>query len=231
MRNKAPSIIVGLTAIGIGVAYILAAFYGIENFTIFVPGWWTIFIILPGLIMLFSRGTNKFFSLCLIILGVLLFLRRNNLLGDIRKYIIPGLIIVFGLSIIFGSLFNGERKKNAAFIATTFPEDGSIPAFEASFSEIHPDYSDKEFEGCSMDITFGSGELDLRHAVISHDVSISVNAAFSGVTIKLPPGCRVDLQTSTSFGGVTNKYISSETADAVVVHILAAVSFGGVDIK
>ena len=129
MRNKAPSIIVGLTAIGIGVAYILAAFYGIENFTIFVPGWWTIFIILPGLIMLFSRGTNKFFSLCLIILGVLLFLRRNNLLGDIRKYIIPGLIIVFGLSIIFGSLFNGERKKKRCIYSHHIPRGRFDPRF------------------------------------------------------------------------------------------------------
>ena len=57
------------------------------------------------------------------------------------------------------------------------------------------------------------------------------NTAFSGIDIKLPQGCRVDLQTSTSFGGVENKYLSSDAPDAPLVHITVAVSFGGVEIK
>ena len=110
-------------------------------------------------------------------------------------------------------------------------QDGSIPLFEASFGEVKPDYSGKNFKGCSMDITFGSGNLDLRNAIIDNDVTISVNTAFAGVDILLPTGCRVDLQTSASFGGVENKYISTDAPDAPVVHIFVAVSFGGVTVK
>ncbi len=229
MSKKALSLIVGLLAVAIGVGYTFAACDIIEPFTIFVPGWWTVFLIVPGLGMLFTRGSNKFVSLFLITLGVVLFLQRNDYLGDIKKFIVPVLIILFGMSLIINAFF-GDRKKNFT-ILPAIPGDGSIPAYEASFGELNPDYSGKLFEGCGMDITFGSGNLDLRNAVINKDVTISINIAFSGVKIKLPPGCKVDLQTSTSFGGVTNKYVSSSMPDAHIVHIFAAVSFGGVDIK
>ena len=82
-----------------------------------------------------------------------------------------------------------------------------------------------------MDVTFGSGKLDLRNAGILKDVTIYINTAFSGINIKLPQGCKVELQTSTSFGGVSNKYISSTNMNAPTVHIFAAVSFAGVEIK
>ena len=134
------------------------------------------------------------------------------------------------MSLIINAIFGGTRKKNHTFIPE-IPEDGSIPVFESSFSEVQPDYDGKVFEGCSMDITFGSGTLDLRNAIIDKEVTISVNTAFSGIKIKLPQGCRVDLQTSTSFGGVENKYTSSDAPDAPLVHIFVAVSFGGVEIK
>jgi len=229
MNKRILSIVVGLMAIAIGVGYTLAACDLIEPFTVFVPGWWTVFLIVPGVVMLFTKGSNKMVSVFLITLGVILFLKQNDFLGEVKKFILPALVIIFGLSMIINALYGG-RKKNVTFLPVT-PGDGTIPAFETSFGEINPDYTDKEFEGCSMDITFGSGKLDLRKAILKDDVTISVNIAFSGVEIKLPPGCNVDLQTSTSFGGVTNKYDSSKAPDSPLIHIYAAVSFGGVEIK
>ena len=230
MKNKACSLVIGLLIVAVGIGYGLQALGVIEHFSVFIKGWWTIFIIVPGLVMLFTRGANKFFSLFLIALGVALFLHQQDILGSFKNLIWPAIIIIFGLSIIINAFFGGRGKKNSTFIPE-IPEDGSIPVFESSFGEVKPDYSGRVFEGCSMDITFGSGTLDLRNAIIDKEVTISVNTAFSGITITLPQGCRVDLQTSTSFGGVENKYISSDAPDAPLVHIYAAVSFGGVDIK
>lgn len=230
MNKKAFSVIAGLIVICIGIGYGLAAFGIIDHFTIFFKGWWTIFIILPGVAMLFTRGSNKFVSLCVITIGVVVLLHQNDVLGNVKNYIIPALIILFGISIILNA-FTSKKKLNTTFVVPEIPDDGSIPVFEASFGEVKPDYSGREFDGCSMDITFGGGTLDLRRATISKDVNITVNTAFSGVEILLPAGCRVDLQTSASFGGVDNKYISSDMTDVPVVHIYVTVSFGGVNIK
>ncbi len=229
MNKKALTVIIGFIAIALGIGYTLAACGLIEPFSIFVPGWWTVFLIVPGLVMLFSRDSNKFVSLCLITIGVVLFLQKNDLLGDIKKYIIPALLIIFGLSLIINTIINSSKKKTT--IIPNYPADGSIPVFESSFAEVCPDYSGKDFKGCSIDITFGSGKLDLRNSKIDQEVNIFINAAFAGVNIKLPPGCRVEVETSTSFAGVDNKYISSTSPNAPLVHVFASVSFGGVEIK
>lgn len=77
MKNKACSVIIGLIIVAIGVGYGMQALGYIEHFSIFIKGWWTIFIILPGLVMLFTRGSNKFISLCIVALGVALFLHQQ----------------------------------------------------------------------------------------------------------------------------------------------------------
>ena len=115
MKNKAFSIIVGLIIVGIGIGYGLQALNYIDHFTVFIKGWWTIFIIVPGLVMLFTRGANKFVSLCLIALGAALFLHQQNILGDFKKYVIPALIIIFGLSIIINAFVGGRKKNNTSF--------------------------------------------------------------------------------------------------------------------
>ena len=79
MNKKALTVIIGFIAIALGIGYTLAACGLIEPFSIFVPGWWTVFLIVPGLVMLFSRDSNKFVSLCLITIGVVLFLQKNDL--------------------------------------------------------------------------------------------------------------------------------------------------------
>ena len=230
--SKAFSIILGILAVLIGVSYALQALDIDYHFTIFIKGWWTIFIIVPGLVMLFTRGSNKVFSIFLTGRGIALFLRRQDQLPEyVRALAFPALFIIVGISLIFSAIFGGRLKKNSTATWTAIPGDGSIPAYEVSFGELAPDYNNRNFEGCSMDITFGSGTLDLRNSIIDKEVTITINTAFSGVKIQLPPGCNVDLQTSTSFGGVNNKYISSEMPDAPIVHIIAAASFAGVEIK
>ena len=228
MNRKAFSIIFGLLAVALGVAYTLAACGVIEPFTIFIPGWWTVFIIVPGLIMLFSSRSSKFVSLCLIALGVALFLHSNDLLGDIKKYIIPVLLIIFGLSLIIKVIVNSRKKKITSI--RKYQADGDIPAYETAFGEINPDFYGKTFKGCSIDVAFGSGKLDLRNSIIDKEANIFVNSAFSGVRILLPPDCRLDIQTSTSFAGVNTKYVPSDDPDAPIVNIFVSSSFGGVDI-
>ena len=55
--------------------------------------------------------------------------------------------------------------------------------------------------------------------------------AFSGAELLLPAGCRIDLKSESAFGGVENKYLSSDDPAAHTVHIDADVNFGGLEIK
>ena len=230
MRNKALAIIIGVIAIAIGVGYALAALEILPGFTIFFKGWWTLFLIIPGLVSIFGDNSNKVFGIFITSLGVILLLQQQGIfVMPIKKLIVPILLILFGVSLIVGSIMGNFGKKNKLNPVTSTGDPA--PEYSVSFGRIDPDYVGKVFEGCTLDLAFATGKLDLRDATILHDVTIYVNAAFSGVTIIMPVGCTVDVQTSTSFGSVTNKYISSADPAAPFVHVFAGVSFGGVTIK
>lgn len=226
LRSKMPSVILGLVAIAIGVGYCLKALNILPDFNLFIDGWWTIFLILPGVLSLFQRGSNKVVGLVLIALGVGLFLNAQHMLStDLFKLFVPILIVVFGVSIIVHALFG--KKYTGGAVDAIVTSDGSLPKYEVSFGEVSPNYQGKPFEGCCMDVSFGKGTLDLSGAMLEGDKNIKVEAAFSGVEIILPPFCRLDLQTNASFGGVENQFISSAGENAPVIHIDADVSFGG----
>ena len=74
------------------------------NFSIFFEGWWTLFLIVPSIISLVrkeSMGT----SFLILVLGVLMLLASQNVIdwSTIWKVFLPIIIMVVGLSIIFGN--------------------------------------------------------------------------------------------------------------------------------
>ena len=160
LRNKMPSVILGLVAVAIGVCYCLKVFNILPDFVI--DGWWTIFLMVPGLMMLFDRGSNKVVGLVLIALGVGLFLNAQNIISvDLVKLIIPILIIVFGVSVIVHAFFGNSLHKKRVSVEVIATSDGSLPRYDVSFGEVSPNYQGKVFDGCHMEVAFGKGTLDL----------------------------------------------------------------------
>ncbi|MBQ4397616.1 MAG: hypothetical protein II828_08845 [Clostridia bacterium] len=232
LRNKMPSVILGLVAVAIGVCYCLKVFNILPDFDLFIDGWWTIFLMVPGLMMLFDRGSNKVVGLVLIALGVGLFLNAQNIISvDLVKLIIPILIIVFGVSVIVHAFFGNSLHKKRVSVEVIATSDGSLPRYDVSFGEVSPNYQGKVFDGCHMEVAFGKGTLDLTGATIEGDKTIEVEAAFSGVEIILPPTCKLDLQSNSNFGGVENQFTSSSDENAPTIHVTADVNFGGLVIR
>lgn len=232
LRSKMPSVILGLVAVAIGVCYCLKVFNILPDFNLFIDGWWTIFLVVPGLMMLFERGSNKVVGLVLIALGAGLFLNAQQIISvDLVKLIVPILIIVFGVSVIVHAFFGNRFHRKSISVEVVATSDGSLPKYEVSFGEVSPNYQGKAFDGCRMEVAFGKGTLDLTGATIEGDKTIEVEAAFSGVEIILPPDCKLDLQTETNFGGVENQFTSSSDENAPTIHVAAQVNFGGLVIR
>ena len=161
---------------------------------------------------------------------MLLLQQQQGILNmSFKHLILPALLILFGLSLIIGVIVSSFRKKNRLVPMT--PSGEPAPEYSVSFGTVKPNFDGKVFEGCSIDMTFGAGKLDLSKSTIMNEVTIYINSAFSSVKIIFPAGCRVDAQTSTFLAGVSNKYVSSPAPNAPNVHIYAAVSLGFVDIR
>ena len=102
--KKFGNILWGMVLIIVGVIFGLNA-VGLTNINIFFQGWWTLLIIIPSFIELF-RNENKMWSFIWLCIGIVLLLCAQNLLSFrlVGKLIFPFILVMIGISIIFGSV-------------------------------------------------------------------------------------------------------------------------------
>ena len=111
--KKFKSIIWGIILVVVGVIVALNALE-ITNIDIFFDGWWTLFIIVPCFIGIFTSD-EKFGSVLGVAVGVFLLLCCQDILdfSMLWKLGLPVIIVAIGLKMIFGGLFKRKSEKIA----------------------------------------------------------------------------------------------------------------------
>lgn len=188
------------------------------NFSIFFEGWWTLFLIVPSIISLVrkeSMGT----SFLILVLGVLMLLASQEVIewSTIWKVFLPIIIMVVGLSIIFGNRKVKTKKvrENAKeYVAIFSGVDEMIGKIESDFK---------------VTSVFGGVELDMRDVKLEEDLIIDCFTLFGGIDIRLPKDVKVEVNGLPIFGGVENKYRNNDEAK-VTIYINHTTIFGGVDL-
>ena len=224
--KKASSVLWGIVLIAAGVILALNVF-DITNINIFFDGWWTLFIIVPCTIGLFTER-EKTGNIIGILLGVFLLLCCQDVLSFsmLWKLMIPAVIVIIGLKMVLTGLFG--NKANA--IIKQMRLEGKEPRSGcATFSGCHMNYDGEVFEGAELTAIFGGVKCDLRNAVIEKDCAIAVSAIFGGIDILVPSNINVKVSSNSIFGGVSNK--TSVYPNAPTIYISGTCMFGGVDIK
>ena len=225
--KKIGNILWGIIIVALGVLFALKAF-GLE-FDIFFDGWWTLFIIVPCAIGLFTEH-KKFGNLIGIVIGVLLLLACQDLISFalIWRLMIPFILILIGLKMIFGGFFNKktdeilEKMKNNG----KEPEEGV-----AVFSSARMDFNGQEFHGAELNSIFGGLTCNLYGAAIQEDCVINACAVFGGIDVLVPDGLNVKIHSTSIFGGVSDKKNRSVQENTPTVYINATCVFGGMDVK
>ena len=230
MRNLISNIVWGLLLIVVGVGY-AGNTLNFWDFSLFFKGWWTLFIIIPCLLDLIQHRANggNVLGLCI---GVALLLSAQGLVdfAVIWKLMVPILLILVGISILFGN--RTKRIKDQQGNRLNF-EDVSAGSTDVSavFGGRKARYNGQVFEGATVNAVFGGVEMDLRMAVIEHDVQIDVTAVFGGVDILVPSNVMVKVVSTPVLGGVTNKAMAPTEVPCHTLYVNATCVFGGVDIK
>ena len=225
MRNV-KKIIWGIVLLAVGVLLGLKVF-GVE-IDIFFPGWWTLFMIVPGLIGLITEK-HKTGNIILLLAGVTLLLASLEVISfEVAwKIGIPVIIIVIAVKMIISGFRRKEKKHDMVNVKIN-GED--IPEGTAIFGAKDINFNGQVFEGGEFNAIFGGIECDLRGAIVEHDCMIKANGVFGGVDILLPKGVNVKVDSNAVFGGVDELYTNDPDAP-VTIYIKAAAIFGGVDIK
>lgn len=226
--KKTNSIIWGIALIAVGVIFALSAL-GIAEIDLLFRGWWTLFLIVPGISGLVKRG-DKTWPLIITLIGVLLLLGARNIISYelAGSLIIPGIIIVIGARFVFKGMFNGKAEKRKMRVDDL---KKGLPAYSAIFGGQNVSFSGLEFSGAELNSVFGGIELDLRQTIINDDCVIELSAIFGGVDIYVPDNVRVDVSSLSLFGGISDKTKKQSDENAHVIYVNGTCMFGGADIK
>ena len=224
--KKARRILWGIVLIAAGVIWALNEF-NITNINVFFDGWWTLFIIVPCTIDLFTER-EKAGNIIGIVIGVFLLLCCRDILSFsmLWKLLVPAVIVIIGLKLVLTGLFCNKVNE---ILKKLRSEGKELKAGCATFSGCDMKCDNEVFEGAELTAVFGGVKCDLRNAIIEKDCAIEVSAIFGGIDIFVPAGVNVKVNSNSIFGGVSNKTVVYKNAPTVYVG--GTCMFGGVEIK
>lgn len=224
--NKISNILWGLFLIAIGVIFGLNALE-ITNINIFFDGWWTLFLIVPSFFGLL-KDNDKTADLIGLFIGIILLLSCQDIIkfSTIYKLILPGILVIVGLSIIFKGTIKAKIKDEIKKLNKNNDKE-----YAATFSSQDLDFSNEKFNGCDLNAVFGGVKCNLVNSKINEDIVINASAIFGGITIFVPDDVNVKITSTPIFGGVSDERKNKKVDSKVTIYINATCMFGGVEIK
>lgn len=226
--KKSTRILWGCVLVGLGIVFALNAFQ-LTDIKIFFDGWWSLFIIVPCFIGLFTEK-EKTGNLIGLAIGVFLLLCAQDVLSFsmVWKLLVPAIIVVIGIKMIFGGIFGNK----SAEVFKRIKDSGTpVKNGNAVFAGTKLNFAQEVFEGAELNAVFGGVECDLRNAIIEKDAAINASAIFGGIDMYVPDNIQVKVNSNSAFGGVSNKARASADVTAPTLYINAACIFGGLEIK
>lgn len=227
----------GLVLVALGVILGLNAL-NITDIEIFFPGWWTLIIIVPCFIGLFT-DEHKWGNFVGLLIGVCLLLGCLGVLSFdlVWKLFFPALLVLIGLTVIFHGTMKSATVKKIRQVREAREEKGETETEEywATFGGQDLNFKGKEFKGCRLDSVFGGIDLDLRGAKITEDVIVKASTVFGGIVIYVPEDLKVEVVSTSIFGGVSDKKKEmrkgEEDDGKKTLYVDASCVFGGVEIR
>lgn len=112
-------IMTALAIIFVGVVLILKAF-NIDT-KIFFDGWWTLFLIIPGITKIF-RDRNKAIGISLFVIGTSLLLAEREIVmwRNFWFVLIGGFFVAFGIRFIFPAKRQGNTQNHSRYVKSLY---------------------------------------------------------------------------------------------------------------
>ena len=227
--KKFGNVLWGIVLIAIGLI-IGGKALGFIDFNLFFDGWWTLFIIIPCFIGLFT-DSSKVGNLIGLLIGVALLLASQKIIdfNMIWKLALPTILVIIGLSIIFKDTVGGKVSDEIKKLNKNMAKGEN--EYCATFSGQDLKFDGEEFKGANLTAVFGGVKCDLRNSIINQDVVINASSIFGGIDILVPANVKVKTKSSSIFGGVDNKAKVTPTESSPTVYVNGSAIFGGVEVK
>lgn len=203
---------------------------------LFFPGWWTLFLIIPGLAGMIQHGFNWGYG-ALVIVGLILLFDRLGIInsGFMWSLIFPLIFILIGLTII-SSFIKGpkdfETKQEKGY------KDPSGRCDSNRYSKYVTILTGGEYRNNSDDLKgvvaltiLGGLDIDLRDAKINQDIVLDLTVVLGGMEILMPDNVNVEIISANPILGGFDAKVRDNNMPGPKVKIKYTVILGGIEIK
>ncbi len=199
-----------------------------------VPRWifsWEMILIGVGVFIGARRSFRPGGWMIPILIGLVFMADDWLLFEELRHYLWPSAIILFGLYMIFRPRRN-RRSWDSKSISSDDSSDDAIDAVSI-FGGTRKNIISKSFKGGEITTFFGGTDLNLTQADIVGSATIEITQAFGGTKLIVPNHWNIKSEIVCVFGGINDKRpLSKDTHDNNKLLVLKGTCvFGGIDIK
>ena len=218
--KRANGVFIGLIFIIIGLLYACSAF-DLFDFTIFFPGWWTLFIIVPCIYALSNKKEDKTGPVIGLVIGLCFLINAQDfdIHIDLFPLILAVLCILIGWKLIVPQKKKEHKQQEYHFTYNSTNTGSTANHYDAGNTTANSSTTDSYFNRTSSagsgTYTNGNGYINVSNILGGKDIRVD-NECFTGADITVIMGA-VDLN-------LKNAIISED------VYINVTTIMGGVDI-
>ena len=235
MKRDYSALIWGLVFVAVGIIFGGNAL-NIWDIDVFFPGWWTLFLIIPGLVSMVRYGFNWGSGILVIVGLILLFDALDIISSDIMwKLVFPLILVIIGISILT-SFFRSGTKKNIEDEEDTksksYKYDSTqYPRYTAILGGGDYKNNTEDLKGMVAEAILGGLEIDLRDAKITEDIVLELTAVLGGIDVYIPDNVRVEIISGVPVLGGFEHKINRDALSGAKVRIKYTAVLGGIEIK
>lgn len=217
--------ILGIIILTIGILYLISVLN--PEFIINYSLVWPIILILVCLYTIYKNKKLDMIPGIGLFIGILIFGVNCGFWSSFAyKLILPGILIVVGLSIIISSI---SFKKNKEKKIENNKE--GILTYNGILAGIEEKVTQTNFKEININSIFGGVDLDLRKIETKEDITINVYSIFGGTTLLMPEGFNIKVNSTAILGGNDNKVKNEYKSKQKTIYINCMSIFGGCEIK
>jgi predicted membrane protein len=250
--------VIGLLLIALGIMFLLDTTNALGAGTNIVGTYWPVLLIAWGLAGLVASGfAPRLWMVIVLVVGAIFLLSNLRLLSWNAWQLWPVILVLIGLSFLFGGRAGRRRRRHwqGRQVEGTQEREGQgnggrpqvIDAggsrtYAGPSGELRSSYffgggqeriATQDFSGGEVSAIFGGLELDLRDASLaSGQAVIDATVICGGINLRVPKDWRVNIHTTTLFGGTEHKRPQPSPEDTRgELTVTGTVLCGGIEVK
>jgi predicted membrane protein len=199
-------------------------------------GWlfsWPSIFLLIGIVVLVNSKFKSGFGFFMLALGGYFMLKSFGLFPvSLKPYLAPIILISLGVYFLVSRGSGAFLGMNVG-TSSTAEIHQDVVRIKAAFSEVRNKVVSQKFEGGSVKIDFGGGELDLMDCDLAENAVLNINVSFGGLKLIVPAHWTIQSNINNSFSSTEDKrsYGKVPLDPNKKLIINGSVAFGGLELR